>query len=177
MNNYKTDEFEIDRLVILDAKELLFSRNESGYLNLDYKGKKYEQVTLSRLIPYYERSRYISVSFQNEDKEWIEIGIIRDISEMNGEQLEIVENYLSFRYYIPEITKIYDITDNRMGYLFINAETTAGKKRIAVNDWWTNFKVRENNTLSVTDADGNRYAVPDVHNMDRKSLKKLQLFI
>ena len=31
--------------------------------------------------------------------------------------------------------------------------------------------------LAVTDADGNRYSVPDVDRLDKASIKKLQLFI
>lgn len=177
MNEYKINEFDVEKLILLDTNKLTFARDNSGYLTLNYDGKVFEQVSLTRLVPYYELEKYISVSFQNEDKDWIEIGIISDINSLSAQQKEIVVEYLNFRYYIPEITKIYDITDNRMGYLFINAETTAGKKRIAVNDWWANFRIRENNMLSVTDADGNKYYIPKVEQLDGKSFKKLQLFI
>lgn len=171
------DNFEVDSLLLLNANELIFSVQDSGYLNLHYKDKEYEQVSLIRLIPFYEINRYISVSYQDDDKEWHEIGVIRDIEELNEEQNIIAGSYLTYRYYIPVITKVYSINDNRMGYLFIDADTTAGRKRISVNDWWSNFRIRENNMLNVTDSDGNRYIVPDIMALDKKSMKKLQLFV
>lgn len=58
-----------------------------------------------------------------------------------------------------------------MGYLFLEADTTAGEKKIAVYDWWHNFRVIHGKMLAVTDADGNRYSVPDVDRLDKASIK------
>ncbi|MCH5199677.1 MAG: DUF1854 domain-containing protein [Oscillospiraceae bacterium] len=177
MNEYKTENFQIDQLRILDVNELHFTRLDSGYLNLEYHGDKYEQVSLTRLQPFYYHDTNISVSFKNNEEEWIEIGIIRDLNEMNEEQKKLCADYLEFRYYVPLLTKIHSIRDNRMGYLFIDAETTAGRKRIAVNDWWTNFRLNNNGILTVTDADGNKYYVPHPEEMDKKSYRRLELFM
>lgn len=169
--------YDIDELIILPADKLVFTREESGFMSLDYEEKHYTKVSLTRLIPYMEKEKFISITYQNEDKEWKEIGVIEDISAMPEEQYKVVSEFLEFRYYIPIITKINKITDNRMGYLFLDVETTAGAKKLAVNDWWHNFRLIQNNMLCVTDADGNKYYIPDVDNMDKMSLKKLQLFI
>ncbi len=169
--------FETDTLLILAPEKLSFSRDASGFLNLEYGSEKYERVTLTRLVPYMDTEKYISVNYNKEHDEWTEIGVIADIALLPERQAETVREYLSFKYYIPIITKINKITDNRMGYLFLEAETTAGEKKIAVNDWWHNFKVISGTSLSVTDADGNRYSVPEIEKLDKASLKKLQLFI
>ncbi len=177
MNEYKQTDFQIDSLRILDVNELHFTRLDSGYLDLEYKGNRYEQVSLTRLQPFYYLDTYISVSFKNDEDEWIEIGVIRDINDMSKEQHDLCAEYLQFRYYVPLITKVHSIRDNRMGYLFIDAETTAGRKRIAVNDWWTNFRVNNSGMLTVTDSDGNKYYIPHPEEMDRKSYRKLELFM
>ena len=93
------------------------------------------------------------------------------------EQRQLCTEYLNFRYYIPLITKIHSIKDNRMGYLFVDAETTAGHKKIAVNDWWTNFRINNSGILTVTDSDGNKYQIPDLDKIDRQSYRKLELFV
>lgn len=177
MNNYKIDDFAIDTLRIIDVSKLKLERKDSGYLYADYEGKKYEEVSLTRLQPFYCLDTYISLSFKNNEDEWIEIGVIKDLKEMSEEQERLCTEYLSFRYYIPVITKIYSIHDNRMGYLFVDAETTAGRKKIAVNDWWTNFRLNSSGILTVTDSDGNKYQVPDLNKLDGKSNKKLELFV
>lgn len=169
--------FELDKLTILDAGETAFEKDNNGFLKLCYKGKEYEKVSLTRLLPYVSEEKYISVTYMNEEDEWKEIGVIEDISEFESEQLETVKGYLDFKYYIPEIVKIYKIRDNRMGYLFLEAETTSGSKKIAVSDWWHNFRIINDKMLAVTDSDGNRYRVSDIEKLDKPSMKKLQLFI
>ncbi|MDE6579121.1 MAG: DUF1854 domain-containing protein [Ruminiclostridium sp.] len=177
MNNYKVDDFSIDTLRIIDVNKLKLEKKDSGYLFAEYEGNSYEEVSLTRLQPFYCLDTYISVAFRNNEEEWIEIGVIKDLKEMSDEQRKLCEDYLDFRYYIPIITKIYSIRDNRRGYLFVDAETTAGRKKIAVNDWWTNFRLNTSGILTVTDSDGNKYQVPDLNKLDGKSNKKLELFV
>lgn len=169
--------YDIDTLVILKPEELCFCYEDSGYLTLSFGGKTYNKVSLTRLIPHMEKTEYISVTYQDEEKEWKEIGVIKDVAEFTGSQLEIVTEFLEFRYLIPVITKVYKIIDNRMGYLFIDVDTTLGKKKLAVNDWWHNFRFIRDKNISVTDADGNKYQIPDTDKLDKASIKKIQLFI
>ncbi|MGN1121924.1 MAG: DUF1854 domain-containing protein [Eubacteriales bacterium] len=177
MNETETLSFANDPLLILTPQELCFTREESGYLTLVYGTERYEKVTLTRLIPFEDEEKYLSVSYNNAEDEWREIGVIDDLSRLPAAQAEIVREYLAFKYYIPEIIKIHRITDNRMGYLFLEAQTSAGEKKIAVNDWWHNFRLLQNKMLTVTDADGNRYRIRDVDRLDKASMKHLQLFI
>ena len=177
MNNYKPEDFAIDTLRIIDVSKFKLTRRDSGYLYAEYEGKSYEEVSLTRLQPFYCLDTYISVSFRNDEEEWIEIGVIKDLKEMSSEQRQLCESYLDFRYYIPIITKVYSIRDNRMGYLFVDAETTAGRKKIAVNDWWTNFRLNTSGILTRTDFDGNKYQIPDLNKLDSSSNRKLELFV
>lgn len=169
--------FDTDTLIILDPSLVKLNREKSGYLTLDYGSEHYEKVSLTRLIPFEDEEKYISVNYNIDEDEWKEIGVIESLNMLSGAQKAVALEYLAFKYYIPIITKIHKITDNRMGYLFLEAETTAGEKKIAVNDWWHNFRFLQNKILAVTDADGNRYRIPDVDALDKASMKKLQLFI
>lgn len=177
MNETVSMSFETDTLTILDPAKISFTREKSGYLTLVYGAERYERVTLTRLIPFEDEEKYLSVSYNNAEDEWREIGVIDDLSRLPAEQANAARDYLSFKYYIPEIVKIHKITDNRMGYLFLEAQTTAGEKKIAVNDWWHNFRFLQNKMIAVTDADGNRYRISDVDKLDKTSMKRLQLFI
>ncbi len=172
-----TQAFAVDTLTVLDPERFGIKREQSGYLTLTYDGATYERVTLTRLIPFDDEEAYISVSYNTEENEWKEIGVIDRLEKYSDDQRTVIREYLSYKYYIPEILKIRKITDNRMGYLFLDAETTAGEKKIAVNDWWHNFRILKQKILAVTDADGNRYRVSDIHTLDKASYKKLQLFV
>ncbi len=169
--------YEVDTLNILSPKDVILETSESGFLNYKNGDKTVERVNLTRLVPYISEDKYISVTYKNENEEWKEIGVIEDINDLPDDIQAVAREFLRLKYYIPVITKINKITDNRMGYLFLEAETTAGEKKIAVNDWWHNFRMIQNTMLSVTDADGNRYTIPEVSKLDKASIKKLQLFI
>ncbi len=169
--------YEVDKLNILAPDTLNFSREKSGFMTLIYDGKTYNKVNLTRLLPFQSETTYISISYENDEKEFREVGVIKDINEMPKEQMEIVKDFLEFKYYMPEITRIFSIRDNMMGYIFVSVDCTAGKKTICIGDWYTNFKVIRKNYLYVNDADGNKYFCADVTKLDKKSRNLIDMFI
>ncbi len=168
--------YEVDKLNILDCSKLKFTKENSGYLTLDYDGKIFHKVNPTRLIPFDSKNKFISISYENEDKEFREIGVIKDIKEMSEEQYKLIDTYLEFKYYMPEIMKIYSIKDNMRGSIFVKSDTTSGGKTICVKDWYQNFKLFSGSYLYVVDADGNKYYCPDVNKLDKKSLQILEMF-
>ena len=175
--NHTEDVYEVDKLNILDPAGLEFTREESGFLTLACNGKTYKKVNLTRLLPFETESSYISVSYENDEKEFREIGVIKDISELPEEQGKTAAGFLEFKYYMPEITRILSIRDNMMGHIFVEADCTSGRKTICIGDWYTNFKIIRNNYLYVNDADGNKYFCADVTELDKKSRNLIDMFI
>lgn len=167
--------YELDKLVILNAHEIEFAKEESGFITLKYKGEMYKKVTLTRLIPFYSKTTYISISYENTEKEFREIGVVKDINELNEKQKKLVDDYLEFKYYMPEIKKVYSIKDVR-AYVVLSVETTSGKKDIRIRDLSSNFKMITKEYLYVVDLEGNKYFVPDIYKLDKKSLANIELF-
>ena len=171
-----TETFELDKLTLLDCTKIVFELETSGYLTLKYDGSEYHRVSPTRLIPFYSKTTYISLSFENEENEFTEIGVIKDMSDLNKEQYEILDRYLEYKYYMPEITKVYSIKDNMRGSLFVKADTSSGQKTICVRDWYQNFRMLTDKYLYVYDADGNKYFCPDISKLDKKSRNVLEMF-
>lgn len=169
--------FEIDRLELLNAKELEFFRDAAGFVSLKYRGQEYFNVRLTRLLPFYSATRYISVAYDNEEREFKEIGIIKDLKELSEEQFKVVNDYLEYKYYMPEIKKVYSIKDNSRGYIFVDIDTTSGRKTICIRDWNTNFKLLSGKYLYANDADGNKYFCPDIEKLDKKSISVLEIYV
>lgn len=169
--------FELDQLTILQCKDLQFANTDSGYLSLTYQGKTYDRVNLTRLIPFQAKDEYISVSYEDEEKNFKEIGVIVSIKELVVEQYRIARDYLEFKYYMPEITKVHSIKDNNRGYILIKVDTNAGTKTLAIRDWYSNFKMLSSKMLYIVDADGNKYYAPDIYRLDKKSLYHIELFV
>lgn len=171
------ESYEADKLTILDCSKLRFEKEESGYMTLYMDGKTYNKVNLTRLQPFYQQELYISVHIEDEERQFREIGVIEDIKKLPKEQYELVSDFLRYKYYMPEITRIYSIKENMRGSLFVKAETTAGGKTICIRDWYTNFKLIGGKYLYVCDADGNKYFCDNVEEkLDRKSIAAMEMF-
>ncbi|BCN30648.1 DUF1854 domain-containing protein [Anaeromicropila herbilytica] len=169
--------YEVERLNMLHGSSLNFIKNDSGFLSLEFEKKKYEKVILTRLIPFYSKNTYISVSYEDEEKNFHEIGVIKDTKDLIKEQRKMIEDYLEFKYYMPKITKVHSIKDNNRGYIFVTVNTTSGEKTLAIRDWYSNFKMLNDKMLYVVDADGNKYYAPDIYELDRKSLQCIEMFV
>lgn len=176
ISNSDIEMYEVDKLNILDCSKLKFTKEKSGYLTLDFDGRIYHKVNPTRLIPFYSKDTYISINYENDEKEFREIGVIRDMKEMTDEQYNLMDTYLEYKYYMPEILKIYSIKDNMRGAIFVKSDTTSGEKTICVKDWYQNFKLLGGVYLYVVDADGNKYFCPDVNKLDKKSLQVMEMF-
>lgn len=171
------ERFEIDRLQILDCSKLKFYKDDGNFISLEYNGESYFNVRLTRLIPFYSETTYISVAYDNKDNEFKEIGVIKDMKELSPEQFKLIDDYLEYKYYMPEITKIYSIKDNSRGFIFVDIETTSGRKTICIRDWYSNFRMLTEKMLYALDVDGNKYFCPDIEKLDKKSIAALEIFV
>jgi hypothetical protein len=169
--------YEVEKVNLLHGSSLNFIKNDSGFLTLEYEKKKYEKVNLTRLIPFFSKNTYISVSYEDEEKNFHEIGVIKDTNQLLKEQRKIIEDYLEFKYYMPKITKVYSIKDNNRGYIFVRIDSTSGEKTLAIRDWYSNFKMLNDKMLYVVDTDGNKYFAPNIYDLDKKSLQCIEMFV
>lgn len=175
--DFEPEKFEVDKLELLDAGKLTFHRDDAGFISLEYEGNEYFNVRLTRLMPFYSATTYISVAYDNEEKEFKEIGVIKDMKYLSPEQYKLVDEYLEYKYFMPEITKVHSIKDNSRGFIFVDIDTTAGRKTICIRDWYSNFRMLTEKYLYAADVDGNKYACHDISKLDKKSMSTLEIYI
>ena len=84
---------------------------------------------------------------------------------------------LRLRYYAPQITSILRVRE-KYGFSYWTVTTAdAGKLTFTVQDpYRAIFRVGEK-SVTFTDVDGNRYEIPDLAALDRRSRKRLDLYI
>lgn len=171
------ESFDTDKLNILDCREIRLTKEKSGFLTLEYNGQTYRRVNLTRLVPFDQKTKFISVNYENADREFTEIGVIRDMAELDREQYETANGFLEYKYYMPLITKIRSVKENVRGTLIVKAETSAGSKDICIRDWYRNFKLIGGRYLYVCDVDGNKYYCDDVEKrLDSSSITAISMF-
>lgn len=157
--------------MFIDATKVKFETLENGFLKLTLEDKVYDKVTLTRLLPYSQEEAYITV-MQNQE----EIGIIKDLSELESKEYDQVIKQLNYKYYIPEITKINSVKE-KMGFLYINLDTKGGEKEICIADFVSNIRLIKENLLSITDVEGNKYRMSNIQKLDKDSRQKIDVFL
>ena len=152
------------------TKENAEFKDNAGYLTMNG-----ERVLLHRLFPY--DSPFESISVLNSDKK--EIGIIKDVSEFDGEMLDAVKKELERKYYVREIVKILELKDHHgMTYWKVKcAENTDNVVEFSLRDTYGSMFRVTDTRLIITDSDGNRFSITDVKKLDRKSYRKIELYL
>ena len=160
----------------LDLAKARFYKTPGGFTGLSYKDREYKRISLRRALPLGDPGSYISVA----DHENKEIGIIRGLAELEEGQLQIVLDELDRRYYCPEVYEIMSIKD-KLGYVYmemvIGGKEGKTTKNCAVKDVNRNIRMLKGDRLIIFDVDGNRYIVPSLEGLDKKSLKRLEPYL
>ena len=111
----------------------------------------HDRIWLHRSFPFDLLEAYISV--QNKDQE--EIGLIRSLDAFDADAREILQKELDQKYYTPKITRIQ----------FTLQDTFRSLLRVGEDK------------VYVTDNYGNRYVIESLAKLDRRSLRKIELYL
>ena len=144
---------------------------KNGFLYIKH-GEREERAFLCRQFPFELMWEFISV--MNEEKE--EVGIIRRISEFEGEDHELLKTELTRRYYSPVIKSILHVKE-RYGFSYWKVKTEEGEVSFTLHDTYRSIIHASEQRVILLDVDGNRFEIPDVEALDRKSYKKIELYL
>lgn len=152
----------------------VFRRTEGGFVSLEYDGKQYARVAVHRCFPFSDPTRYISIREPENDGR--EIGLIRDLQDLDKETRTMLEEQMALRYFTPLIQRIRDIKEE-YGYSYWEVVTDKGACRFTVRMGTGNVYPIGPNRYLVNDLDGNRFEIPDLYKLTPREIKKLDLFI
>lgn len=130
------------------------------------------RVFFHRAFPYDQADKFISVT----DKDGNEYGVIKALCDFDGHGREMIDKELKRKYFTPIIKKVFSLKE-RFGYSYWETETNHGKMSFAMHDTYRNIAKVSESRLVLTDVDGNRFEIPDVMALDRKSFRKIELYL
>ena len=105
-----------------------------------------------------------------------ELGIIKNLADLSERNRRLVEEELEIRYFVPQITKIISLKDE-YGSVYMTVVTTAGEKKIVVPNQTSNFIRLTQDRVLLLDVDGNRFEIPSLARLDKKSVRLLEVAI
>jgi len=163
---------EIERhvdLAFLDPRRIRFFRHGSELRMTIEDDRTYLRVTAARAFPLSDPEHYIGV-FELEGPE---IGLIRDLKELDRDSRAALEEELKRRYFTPVVTTIYE-AKTEFGSVYWDVDTDKGRRQFIVRNIRENvFEVSPNRYL-IQDVDGNRFEIRDTEALDSKSRAKLE---
>lgn len=163
-------------LAELSVTVWLTPENATFYLKNDFlhiKTESYEgRVHLCREFPFELEWEFISVM----DDRQSEVGIIRSVSLFAGVGEELLRTELSRRYYAPVVDKILSVKE-RYGFSYWRVQTAEGNVSFTLHDTYRSIIRAGGGRVVLLDVNGNRFEIPNVEALDRKSYKKIELYL
>ena len=162
---------EISKTVWLTGEntEVSFSNN---FLYVEVDGVS-QRAFLCRQFPFDLEWEFISV--MNAESE--EIGIIRRLDDFGEEAQSLLRAELTRRYYSPAIERILSVKE-RYGFSYWKVICTGeGEVSFTLRDTYRSIIHAGGERVILLDVNGNRFHIPDVSLLDRKSYKKIELYL
>jgi Domain of unknown function (DUF1854) len=157
-------EAEIKRLEIVEPARVRIWRDPFRRLCVTVKDyATYLDVRPARVFPVSEAAAFVSF-LGLEDKEAL---MLRDICGLDGESRKVLEEEMTRAYFVPRIVEIIEIEDAH-GAARWEVVTDRGYRLFDIRDR-EDVKVIEGRRVLLQDADGNRYEVVDITELDERS--------
>jgi hypothetical protein len=157
----------------LDPEDVRVFQGEDGRVYATIK----DEVTLIspaflRSHPLTDPERYISIK-GTIPKEGIEargdeFGLVRNWRRLDPDSRRLVEEGLARRYLHPRLTRIVSLKDYS-GVQVCIFETDRGAREVTLRDARDSVVYLGPNRVLITDAENNRYDVPEISALDRLS--------
>ena len=150
-----------------------FTRTDIALVDMElFDGRKFCSLEPRRLFPLSGLEKYITLL----DREGEEVAIIRDLRTLPPNERKIIEECLAEYYLIPKITKIDDLTE-KFGMLTMYAQTDRGEVKIEMRGIIHSLKLLYGKRVLVRDTNDNRYEIPDITALDKKSRKFIDSYL
>ena len=153
----------------IEGSEIRLTENDKIFVDAEfYTGEKFTELELHRMFPITGLDKYISLL----DSSGNEVAVIRNINDLMPESKAVVERCLTEYYMMPRITRFIRMSEKFKIWMW-TAETDKGICTFEIRNHLTAIKPLYDGRVLIKDANDNRYEIPDVSKLDKKSIKMI----
>ncbi|MBQ5825650.1 MAG: DUF1854 domain-containing protein [Clostridia bacterium] len=151
----------------IDEQQVKLTVNDKIFIDAElYTGEKFTMLEPHRLFPVSGLMKYISLL----DEEGNEQMIIRNVDNLLPESKEALLSCLNERYMIPKITKLVKRTEKFLIWMW-TVETDRGEYTFEIINSYQSIKILYDGRILIKDGNDNRYEIPDLYALDKRSIK------
>jgi hypothetical protein len=158
---------ELSRIEILDPRRVRIWRDDFRRLHVQVQGQaEHVDVKPARVFPVSGAADLVSF-LDRDDKEVL---LLRDPARLDPDSRQTLEEEMARAYFVPRITHIHQIEDSH-GAARWEVDTDRGYRIFDVRD---REDVRQvGSRVLLQDADGNRFEIADLTQLDDRSRRLL----
>ena len=150
----------------VDVAKLRLFREPSWVLRLTIDDdRSYLKVKVVRAAPLSYPDRYISFLDAKDE----EICMVDDLEQLDQQIRSLIDEELDRRYLTATILQV-DAVSNEYGTSYWDVETDRGQREFVVQNVSENAQWLGDHRLLIIDVDGNRFEIPRLDELDKKSL-------
>lgn len=151
--------------IYIDNDIAHFERTDITFVDMTlYTGEKFSHLEPRRLFPMTGVSKYITLL--NDDGD--EVAVIRDLATLPEKERDVIEKCLAEYYHVPKIEAITGLSE-KFGVIKFFCETDRGSCVVEIRNIVHQIKLMYGFRILIRDNDDNRYEIPDLRRLDRKS--------
>lgn len=149
------------------------TRKEGIMLDVEmYDGRVFRDVEARRLFPLTGLKKYITLL----DGDGVEQAVIRDLDNLTPECRDTVMDVLREYYLVPKITKILS-AEEKYGKLKLSVETDNGPHSFEIKNVHADIKMLYDGRVLIKDSSDNRYDIPRLAALDKRSLRVINPYL
>ena len=150
----------------VDVAKLRLFREPPWVLRLTIDDdRSYLKVKVVRAAPLSYPDRYISFLDAKDE----EICMVDDLEQLDQQIRSLIDEELDRRYLTATILQV-DAVRNEYGTSYWDVETDRGQREFVVQNVSENAQWLGDHRLLIIDVDGNRFEIPRLDELDKKSL-------
>ena len=155
-------------LTILDPSSLRVRVSAGGLLEAWVSDVRYWPVEVNQAFPRSDPGRFLVLS-HGEQKE---VGLIEDVSRLDGESVRALEHGLRVHYLIPRVTRIQRIRQEPGRWTW-DVLTDRGPMQLTVQNLHDHLEMIGSGRMLLTAEDGRACEIVVASNLDRHSRRQL----
>ena len=159
-------------MAFLDPNAIRLERRDDQPPTLSIAGDLFFNVRIRQAFPLSHENRY--VTFFDQEDEYL--GLVADPASCDEDTARIIRDEIEWRYFRPMITRVVEM-EGRGGTSVFAVETDRGAVKIPMRDLREGMMELSAGRILITDEHGNRYEIPDLDRLDRRSRRLIRRLI
>ncbi len=153
----------------VDPQDVRVWLDEFHVLHVEAKGQTFSDVQPRQAFPLSARGDYVGF-IGEKDQEMV---LVRNASQLDPESRKAVDEALARLYYRATILRIDSIAES-MGVSLWEVVTDCGYAKFEVVDRQRYIRILPGGRFMITDADGNRFEIPCIYELDERSQRLVE---